>query len=109
LHFDSEENMTPLQWFAVGALASASFAALAAPAPAHPLDGTATVPAPTYQSAFDTYRAASGEAQPSADKVWRSANDELAKSGAHDSHPVPEAVTPAPAPKAPPADHSKHH
>jgi hypothetical protein len=106
--------MTPIQWFAAGALASASFAAIAnpAPAPANPLDTSAAVPAPTYESAFNTYRPATTEGQPSADKAWRAANDELSKPGAHGhgGHAMPAAAPPPATPKtAPPMDHSKHH
>lgn len=103
--------MTPIQWLAAGALACASFAAIANPAPANPLDGAAAVPAPTYQSAFDTYRPATSEGQPSADKVWRAANDELSKPVAHGDggHAMPATVAPSATSKTAPIDHSKHH
>jgi hypothetical protein len=103
--------MTRKHWVAVGALASMSFVAAAQQAPdrPNPLDANAAVPAASYQSAFDNYQRASRDEQPSADKVWRKANDEVAKTDLHLAHAAQEAVTaPAPA-KAPPVDHSKHH
>lgn len=103
--------MTLKHWFAVGALASASFVVSAQPAPTlpDPLDANATVPAVSYRSAFDTFQRTSTEEQPSADKSWRQANDAVAKSGSHSGHAMPEAASAPAAPKAPPADHSKHH
>jgi hypothetical protein len=105
--------MTPQQWFVFGALACASFVVHAQPAQArpNPVDANATVPLVSYRSAFDTYQRASSEEQPSPDKVWRQANEEVAKSGAHSGHAMPPQSSPVPpaAPKAPPTDHSKHH
>jgi hypothetical protein len=103
--------MTPKHWVAAGVLASASFAVTAQPVPDRPtpLDANATVPAASYKSAFDTYRRTSNEEQPSADKVWRQANDEVAKSVAHSGHATQEAAASAAPAKALPTDHSKHH
>lgn len=103
--------MTLKQWVAAGALASASFAVTAQPGSARldPLDANATVPAVSYKSAFDTYQRTSREEQPSADKVWREANDQVAKSGAHSGHAMQEAAASPAAAKVPPTDNSKHH
>jgi hypothetical protein len=103
--------MTPKQWIAVGALASMSFVAAAQQAPdrPNPLDANAAVPAVSYKSAFDNYQRASSDQQPSADKVWRMANDDVAKTDAHMADATQEAVAAPPPAKAPPVDHSKHH
>jgi hypothetical protein len=103
--------MTLKQWVAIGALASASLAAAAQPASAqpNPADASAAVPTLAYESVFDSYPQSSTDGQPSADKVWRKANDEVAKADAHGSHATAEgAASPSPA-KAAPMDHSKHH
>jgi hypothetical protein len=102
--------MTPKQWFAVGALASMPFtlAAQQAPARPDPLDANAAVPTPTYKSAFDNYQPASRDQQPSADKVWRMANDQVAQPNAHAGHAV-QTTDGSPPAKAQAVDHSKHH
>jgi hypothetical protein len=103
--------MTLKQWVAIGALASASLAAAAQPAPTqpNPLDASAAVPTLLYKSVFDSDPQAFPDEQPSADKVWRKANDEVAKADANGSHATAQgAASPSPA-TAPPMDHSKHH
>ena len=60
---------------------AAPVAALAqqAPARAAVLDPDASVPAPAYNSAFEEYpSAATGEAEVTPDKAWRSANARVA-------------------------------
>jgi hypothetical protein len=101
--------MTLKQWVAVGALASASFAVTARPASdrPNPLDANATVPAGSYKSAFDNFQKLSSEDQPSADKVWRAANDEVAKPDAHGVQATEEAAATPAAAKALPMDHRK--
>jgi hypothetical protein len=103
--------MTLKQWVAIGALASASFAVTAQPAPnrPNPLDASATVPAASYKSAFDNFQKLPSNEQPSPDKLWRAANDEVAKSGAHSGHAAQEAAAAPAAAQATPVDHSKHH
>jgi hypothetical protein len=117
--------MTPSQFAAACVLASMSFAAAAQRVPIRPdpLDANAAVPTPAYQSVFDTFQKQSGDEQPSPDKGWRAANDEVARSEEHGGHGAPAApvappaavapvtqrpIAPAPA-KAPTSDHSKHH
>jgi hypothetical protein len=103
--------MTPKQWIAVGALASMSFVAAAQQAPdrPNPLDANAAVPAVSYKSAFDNYQRASTDQQPSADNVWRMANDEVAKPHAQTGHAIETAAASSPPEKAKAVDHSKHH
>jgi hypothetical protein len=103
--------MTPQQWVAVGALASMPFAAGAQqrPGPPNPLDANAAVPAASYKSAFDDYQRASTDQQPSADKVWRMANDEVAKPRPHTGHAIETANASLPPEKTQAADHGKHH
>jgi hypothetical protein len=98
--------MTLKQWFAVGALASMSFAVTAQRAPERPdpLDASAAVPAPVYKSAFENFQKESNDGQPSADKVWRAANDALARSDAHGEHAARDTAA-----KTPASDHGKHH
>lgn len=93
-------------WFVLGALC-APLAALAQQAPEQqrPQDAGAAVPALSYVSAFDGFQSAVSAEQPSPDKVWRAANQQVANTGeGHDGHaghaaPAPQAE--APAPKAP--------
>ncbi|MDB5841666.1 MAG: hypothetical protein JWQ23_3618 [Herminiimonas sp.] len=116
--------MTLKQWTAIGVLALLPFAASAQQASRqpNPLDMNATVPVSIYESAFTSYQATADE-QASPDKVWRAANDEMARLGGHAGHVKEEAtatsplVPSAPAPgkntsapaQAMPMDHSKHH
>lgn len=103
--------MTLKQWLAAGMLASAPLAGYAQQAtePRGPADASAAVPALHYESAFDAYRRADSAQNPSPDKTWRTANDEVAKPGGHVEHaPSKEAAAPPPA-KPAPVDHSKHH
>lgn len=74
--------------------------------PANPADPAAVVTAPVYESAFADYQALQEERE-TPDKVWRSANDEMANLGGHVGHtkearPVPGAA-PAPAAAKPAA------
>jgi hypothetical protein len=103
--------MTPKQWIALAALASMSFAAAAQQAPdrPNPLDANAAVPAARYQSAFAHYQRASSDQQPSADKVWRIANDAVAKPHAQTGHAIETADASSPPEKAPAVGHGKHH
>lgn len=69
------------QLIAAGMLVAAPVAALAqqAPARAAALNPDASVPAPAYNSAFEQYpSAATGEAEVTPDKAWRSANAQVA-------------------------------
>lgn len=50
--------------------------------PADPSNPSETVPGSVYQSAFSSYQAASESTQAS-DKIWRAANDEMARLGGH--------------------------
>lgn len=99
--------MRPSQWIAVGAVASMPFAVAAQQARPDPIDANATVPAAAYKSAFESYQRAGSEAQPSADKVWRKANEEVAKAGPHNGHAAPHVPAPAPD-KALAGEQSKH-
>lgn len=103
--------MTPKQWAAVGALASISFAVAAQQAPdrSDPLDAKAAVPAPSYKSAFVDYQRAGNGQQPSADKLWRIANDEVAKPLPHATDAPTTTDAASPPEKAHAADHGKHH
>jgi hypothetical protein len=103
--------MRPKQWVAVGVLASMSFAVTAQQASErpNPLDANAAVPAATYKSAFDNYQRVSGEPQPSADKVWRMANDEVAKRRPHTGHGIEPTDAGPPPEKAQAFDHGIHH
>jgi hypothetical protein len=103
--------MSHKQWLAVGALASFSFAVTAQQVPdrPNPLDANATVPAPSYKSAFENFQKLPKDEQPSADKVWRTANDEVAKSDADSGQATADAPAPPAPAKTPPMDHSKHH
>jgi hypothetical protein len=103
--------MTPTQWFVLGTLASVSLAGAAQPVIAghNPLDPDATVAGVNYQSAFANFHRNSGEQIPSPDKVWRYANDDLAKTALHGAHAMPTAEPPPAPAKAPSTDHSKHH
>lgn len=102
--------MTPNQWVATGVLASLPLA-LAAQQPSarpDPIDANAAVPAASYKSAFDNYQPASLDQQPSADKVWRIANEAVAKPDPHAGHAVQTADS-SPPPKKQAVDHGKHH
>jgi hypothetical protein len=103
--------MTPKQWSALAALASLACAVAAQQAPErpNPLDANAAVPAASYKSAFDNYQRTSSDQQPSADKVWRIANDEVAKPQAQTGHPIETAAASSLPEKAQAVDHSKHH
>lgn len=107
--------MKLIKWATVATMAALPFAALAQQVPQQPspLDANATVPASTYESAFKDYVPVATGAQAPPDKVWRAANDDIAKSDGHAGHvepPTTKAPPPASAPaKAAPMDHSKHH
>jgi hypothetical protein len=105
------KNMTLRQLSAVGVLTSMAFAVTAQQVSGQPdpLDANAAVPVTSYHSAYKDYRQLSGDEQPSADKVWRAANDEVAKSDGHAAAATNEAVAPPPPADAPPCDHSQHH
>jgi hypothetical protein len=113
-----EEEMLKKQWFALGACAALPFAVLAEQKhPAYnPTDVHAPVIVVPYESAFKGFRTASDD-EPSPDKAWRSANDEMGKLGGHAGHMKAEQAQPATssAVKSAPArpdsavDHSKHH
>ena len=102
--------MKPKRWLALGALASMplTLAAQQTPTRLDPLVANAPVPAALYKSAFDNYQAAKSEQQPSADKVWRLANEQVAKPHAHAGNAV-QAAESSPPPKASVVDHSNHH
>lgn len=76
----------------------------------------APVNAAPYESAFKGFRS-SGDEQASPDKVWRTANDEMAKLGGHAGHMKSSESQPAASSGAGNAsakqgnavDHSKHH
>jgi hypothetical protein len=104
--------MTLQQCLAMGLLASLPFTATAQQAAnrPNPSDASAAVPDWAYASAFKGYRAAPGDQEP-ADKVWRTANDEVAKLGGHSGHIKSNGqveASPKPA-QAAPMDHGRHH
>jgi hypothetical protein len=108
---DFEEYMTPKQWLAAGALALTSFAVAAQQARErpNPLDANAAVQAASYKSAFDNYQRTNSDQQPSADKVWRRANEEVAKPHADTGRATQTAAASSLPEKAPSVDHGNHH
>lgn len=114
------------KWLALVTLAALHCAALAqqkplATNPADPSAPSAPSAALRHDSAFSTYQAAS-HADPSPDKAWRAANEEMEKLGGHAGHlkqarlqtQTPALIQAAPVPSAQPGnaapvDHSKHH
>jgi len=98
-----EMNMTLKLWLAAGVLTSLSFGAIAQQAAQtpDPLDANAAVPASTYESAFKNYQDVA-ENQTSPDKIWRAANDEMARLGGHAGHMESETLPTS-------DDHNKHH
>jgi hypothetical protein len=88
---DSEEVMSFSNWVSVAALALLPLAATAQQAVQQqpdPADGSASVPASTYVSAFKNYQAAaSAEATP--DKLWRTANEEVQTEDSHAGPAMP--------------------
>ncbi|MDB5853398.1 MAG: hypothetical protein JWR22_1439 [Herminiimonas sp.] len=104
-------------WVSVAALALLPLAATAQQPEQQqpdPSDGSASVPASTYVSAFKNYQAAaSAEATP--DKLWRAANEDVqtdtghaghAKASAQEVQRQPQADVPKAAPHA---GHSGHN
>lgn len=78
----------------VAAAALLPLSAAAQVRPANPADANVPVPASSYTSAFRDYRSAA-EDQPSPDKVWRIANEEVQNQGGHASH-APSGAASAP-------------
>lgn len=118
--------MSSQKWLAFVTLAALHGAALAQQKPlaTNPADPSAPAAVLRHDAAFNAYQAAS-HAQPSPDKAWRAANEEMEKLGGHAGHlkdarrqtPAPAAVPVIPASaatvaqpgKAAPADHGTHH
>ena len=88
--------MSTKQWLAVAALALLPIAASAQQEQAryNPSDANAPVKSAPYESAFNGFRAASDN-QESADKVWRTPNDEMGKLGGHAGQMKPVETQPA--------------
>lgn len=110
--------MLKKQWLALSACAALPLTVFAQQERAtyNPTDANAPVIVVPYESAFKGFRTANGD-EPSPDKTWRSANDEMGKLGGHAGHMKAEQAQPATssAVKSAPArpdsavDHSKHH
>ena len=79
--------MQKKQWLASTCLALMPLAVIGQPqrAEANPLDARVAVPAPRYESAFQSYRSVSDD-DTTPDTVWRAINDQVKELGGHAGH-----------------------